>query len=83
MSEPLMSLVYLNAFLLTGPAHQRAEKKLSALQEVVYRAWGAPAKTVKELQLEVEAFGFRVLRAIPVPATRLFPVRGFLLAQRP
>jgi hypothetical protein len=83
MSEPLMALVYLNALLLTGPTHQKAEKRLSALQEIVYGTWGVPARTVKELRLEVEASGFRVLRAIPVPATRLFPIRGYLLVQRP
>jgi SAM-dependent methyltransferase len=81
-SEPLISLVYLNAFLLTSPAHQRAEKRLSSLQELVYRAWGIPAKTAKELQIELEDSGFRVLRTIPTPASRLFPNRGFLLAQR-
>jgi SAM-dependent methyltransferase len=83
MSEPLMALVYLNALLLTGPGHQKAEKKLSALQEIVYGIWGVPARTVKELRFEVEASGFRVLRAISVPATRLFPIRGFLLVHRP
>jgi SAM-dependent methyltransferase len=83
MSEPLIALVYLNALLLTGPAHQKAEKRLSALQEVVYGIWGVPARNVEELRLEVEASGFRVLRAIPVPATRLFPIRGYLLVHRP
>ncbi len=83
MSEPLMALVYLNALMLTSPAYQKAEKRLSTLQEIVYGMWGVPARTVKELRLEVEASGFRVLRAIPVPATRLFPIRGFLLVHRP
>jgi hypothetical protein len=82
-SEPLMALVYLNALLLTGSAHQKAEKRLSPLQEIVYERWGVPARTVKELQDEVEASGFHVLRAIPTPATRLFPIRGYLLALRP
>ena len=82
-SEPLMALVYLNALLLTGPAHQRAEKRLSTLQEIVYGMWGVPARTVKELQFEVEASGFQVLRSIPIPSTRLFPIRGYLLVRRP
>jgi hypothetical protein len=82
-SEPLMALVYLNALLLTGPAHQKAEKQLSSLQEIIYERWGVPARTVKELQSEVEASGFQVLRAIPTPATRLFPIRGYLLGRRP
>jgi SAM-dependent methyltransferase len=82
-SEPLMALVYLNALLLTGPAHQKAEKQLSALQEIVYEIWGVPARTVKELQSEVEAYGFQVLRAIPIPFSRLFPLRGYLLVRRP
>jgi len=82
-SEPLMALVYLNALLLTGPAHQKAEKRLSALQEIVYGIWGVPARTVKELQSEVEASGFQVLRAIPIPFSRLFPLRGYLLVRRP
>jgi len=82
-SEPLMALVYLNALLLTGPARQRAEKRLSALQEIVYGIWGVPARTVKELRSEVEASGFQVLRAIPIPSTRLFPLRGYLLVRRP
>ncbi len=83
MSEPLMSLVYLNALLLTGPAHQKAEKRLSTLQDIVFGIWGMPARTVKELRSEVEASGFRAVREIPVPATRLFPIRGFLLVHRP
>jgi hypothetical protein len=83
MSEPLMALVYLNALLSSGPAHQKAEKRLSALQKIVYGMWGVPARTVTELRSEVEASGFQVLRAIPVPATRLFPIRGYLLAHRP
>ena len=82
-SEPLMALVYLNALLLTGPAHQKAEKRLSALQEIVYGIWGVPARTVKELQSEVQASGFQVLRAIPIPSSRLFPLRGYLLVRRP
>jgi hypothetical protein len=82
-SEPLMALVYLNALLLTGSAHQKAEKQLSALQEIVYEIWGVPARTVKELQSEVEAYGFQVLRAIPIPFSRLFPLRGYLLVRRP
>jgi SAM-dependent methyltransferase len=81
-SEPRIALVFLNAILLTTPARQRAEKRLSSLQELVYRAWGIPAKTAKELQIELEGSGFRVLRTIPTPASRVFPVRGFLLAQR-
>ena len=83
MSEPLMSLVYLNALLLTDPAHQKAEKRLSTLQDIVFDTWGMPTRTVKELRSEVEASGFRVVREIPVPATRLFPIRGFLLVHRP
>jgi len=82
-SEPLMALVYLNALLLTGTAHQKAEKRLSTLQKIVYGMWGVPARTVKELQSEVEASGFQVLRAIPIPSTRLFPIRGYLLVRRP
>jgi SAM-dependent methyltransferase len=82
-SEPLMALVYLNALLLTGPAHQKAEKRLSTLQKIVYGMWGVPARTVKELQSEVEASGFQVLRAIPIPSTRLFPIRGYLLVRKP
>jgi SAM-dependent methyltransferase len=82
-SEPLMALVYLNALLLTTPAHQKAEKQLSSLQEIIYEKWGVPARTVKELQSEVEAAGFQALRAIPTPATRIFPIRGYLLARRP
>ena len=82
-SEPLMALVYINALLLSGPGHQKAEKQLSSLQEIIYERWGVPARTVKELRSEVEASGFQVLRAIPIPATRLFPIRGYLLVRRP
>ena len=84
MSEPLMALVYLNALLLTGPAQQKAEKKtLCFTGNRVWNMGSAGTATVKELRLEVEASGFRVLRAIPVPATRLFPIRGYLLVHRP
>lgn len=82
ISEPLIALVFLNAFLLTTPAHQRAEKRLSSLQELIYRAWDIPARTAEELKIEMEGSGFRVLRTVPTPASRLFPNRGFLLAQR-
>jgi hypothetical protein len=82
-SDPLISLAYLNAFLSTSPGQQRAEKRLSSVHELVYSMWGVPIRTAKELKLELEGFGFRVLRAIPTPASRLFPSRGFLLAQRP
>ena len=81
-SEPRIAPVFLNAVLLTSPAHQRAEKCLSSLQELVYQMWGVPARTAKELQIELEGSGFRVLRTMPIPASRLFPNRGFLLAQR-
>ncbi len=76
-SEPRIALVFLNAILLTTPARQRAEKRLSSLQELVYRAWGILAKTAKELQIELEGSGFRVLRTIPTPASRVFPVAVF------
>jgi SAM-dependent methyltransferase len=82
-SEPLMALVYLNALILSGPGHQKAERQLSSLQEIIYERWGIPARTAKELESEMEASGFRVLRTVSIPATRLFPLRGYLLAQRP
>jgi SAM-dependent methyltransferase len=82
-SEPLMALVYVNALLLSGPGHLQAEQRLSSLQKVIYERWGIPARTTKELWSELEAAGFRALRAISIPATRLFPLRGYLLAQRP
>jgi len=82
-SDPLISLTYLNAVLMSGPARRREEKRLSALQELVYEQWGIPARTAAELKLEMEKSGFRVLRVIPTPASRLLPNRGFLLARRP
>lgn len=78
-----MALVYLNALLSSGPAHLRAERRLSALQRLVYERWGVPARTVTELQHEAESSGFKMLRAIPVPASRLFPIRGYMLLRRP
>jgi SAM-dependent methyltransferase len=82
-SEPLIALVYLNALLLSGPAQRRAEKQLSSLQEIIYERWGIPARTTKELEAELETSGFRVLRTASIPATRLFPLRGYLLVRRP
>jgi SAM-dependent methyltransferase len=81
-SEPRIALVFLNAFLLTSPSYQRAEKRLSSLEKLIYQMWGVPARTAKELQKELADSGFRVVRAIPIPASRLFPNRSFLLAQR-
>ncbi len=83
LAEPLMALVYLNALLLSGPDHHREENRLAALQKLLYEMWGVPARTAQELKSEMESAGFRVLRAIPTPSTRLFPQRGLLLAQRP
>jgi SAM-dependent methyltransferase len=82
ISRPLISLLFLRAILLTGPANQMAEKRLASLQELVYGLWGIPARTTEELQLELEGSGFRTIRVVPIPATRLFPNRGFLLAQK-
>lgn len=83
ISDPHISLAYLNALLRTSPARQRAEKCLAPLQKLVYGMWGVPIKTASDLESELEYFGFRVLRAIPTPASQLFPNRGLLLAQRP
>ncbi len=82
-SDPLISLPYLSALFSSSAGHQRSEKRLSALQELLYGLWGVPIKTAKDLQLEIESFGFRTVRTIPMPASRLFPNRGFLIAQRP
>jgi SAM-dependent methyltransferase/DNA-binding MarR family transcriptional regulator len=81
-SEPRIAPVFLNAFLLTSPSFQRAERRLSSLEKLVYQTWGVPARTAKELQMELADSGFRGVREIPIPASRLFPNRGFLLAQR-
>jgi SAM-dependent methyltransferase len=81
-SEPRIAPVFLNAFLLTSPSFQRAEKCLSSLEKLVYQTWGVPARTAKELRIELADSGFRGVREIPTPASRLFPIRGFLLAQR-
>jgi ubiquinone/menaquinone biosynthesis C-methylase UbiE len=83
VSEPYISLVYLKALLYTSPARQRAEKRLASVKRLVHEMWGVPVRTTSELQSEVEDFGFRVLRAIPTPASQFFPNRGLLLAQRP
>lgn len=83
LSEPMMAPVYLNAFVLTDPAHLREENRLASFQKLMYEMWGIPAKTTKELKSELEDAGFRVIRAIPTPSSRLFPQRGFILAQRP
>ena len=83
ISDPYISLVYLNALLRTSPARQRAEKRLASLKKLENGMWGVPVKTASELQSEVENFGFRVLRAIPTPVSQFFPNRGLLLAQRP
>ncbi len=83
VSEPLMALVYLNALFASGPAHLKAERRLSALQRIVYEMWGVPARTAAELQQEAEQSGFEMVRAIPVPASRLFPIRGYMLLRRP
>ncbi|MGD0915413.1 MAG: class I SAM-dependent methyltransferase [Thermodesulfobacteriota bacterium] len=83
LSDPYVSLVYLKALLCTSLARQRAEKRLASLKKLVHEMWGVPVKTASELQSELEDFGFRVLRAIPTPASQFFPNRGLLLAQRP
>lgn len=83
VSEPYISLVYLKALLCTSPSRQQAEKRLASLKKLVHEMWGVPVKTASELQSELEGFGFRVLRAIPTPASQFFPNRGLLLAQRP
>ncbi|UCC17261.1 MAG: hypothetical protein JSU58_01555 [Dehalococcoidales bacterium] len=50
---------------------------------VLAESWEIPVMSAEKLKLEYESAGFNVLRAIPTPASRLFPSRGFLLAQRP
>jgi SAM-dependent methyltransferase len=82
-SEPLIAVVYLYYMLLSGPSHRKDEKQLSSLQEIIYERWGIPARTTKELKLELEASGFQVLRTVAIPATRTFPLRGYLLVRRP
>ncbi len=81
-SDPFMSLVFISSLLQTTPGGQRAEKRFASLNRLMFRTWGVPVKTASELQLEVEEFGFRVLRAVPVPATQFSLSRALLLARR-
>ena len=82
ISEPFIALVFLKALFFTLPRHQRSERRLAALNHLVYGMWGVPCKTIVELQAEIETCGFQVLRAIPTPASPFFPNRGLLLARR-
>jgi SAM-dependent methyltransferase len=82
-SQPLISIVYLYYFLTSSPVRRRAEKQLSSLQEIIYERWGIPARTTGELESELEASGFQLVRTVAIPATRTFPLRGYLLVRRP
>ncbi len=44
--------------------------------------WGAPARTASELQSEVAAAGFLVLRSMPMPSGQFSESRGLLLARK-
>ncbi len=83
ISEPYLTLVFFNALLQTSPMHQRREKRLASINRLVYGTWGVPVKTSNELRAEMENCGFRIIRAIQVPAMQFLPNRGLLLAQRP
>jgi SAM-dependent methyltransferase len=83
LSEPLISMVYLYYFLTSGPGRRKAEKQLSSLQEIIYERWGIPARTTGELESELVSAGFLLVRAVAIPATRTFPLRGYLLVLRP
>jgi SAM-dependent methyltransferase len=82
-TEPLISMIYLYYFLTSGPGRRKAEKQLSSLQKIIYQRWGIPARTTRELESELESSGFQLVRAVAIPATRTFPLRGYLLVRRP
>jgi tRNA G46 methylase TrmB len=83
ISTPSLSVPYINALLTSSKRHEEEEQRLASLQKVIYEKWGIPVKTAGELKSEVEIFGFRVLRMIPVPASQFSEARGWLLAERP
>jgi tRNA G46 methylase TrmB len=83
ISTPSLSVPYINALLTSSKRHEKEEQRLATLQKVIYEKWGIPVKTAGELKSEVEKFGFRVLRIIPVPASQFSEARGWLFAERP
>jgi hypothetical protein len=83
ISTPSLSVPYINALLTSSKRHEKEEQRLASLQKVIYEKWGIPVKTAGELKSEVEKFGFRVLRMIPVPASQFSEARGWLFAERP
>lgn len=83
VSVPSLSILYINASLLSSKRREELEKRPASLQKLLYEMWGVPVKTASELKSEVEKFGFHVLRVFSVPINQFSEVRGGLLAERP
>ncbi len=67
----------------TTEARREADGRSATVQRLLFHSWGVPVLNASELQAEVEAGGFEVIRSMSVPSGPLALTREVVLARRP